>query len=561
MGQVAAAAVHALSHDETKGGRSCAFIEDPVQRKRHLDLLRLARLGDCEGIRSLAAVQEPLDLGRTDGWGRNALWVASMGDHAEAVRMLMGMRADPADHAPNSEGILNIAANHGRQHAVQALLQCRADVNLKDVFGRTPIMDCREASCARLLLESRAALEARLLPEDADPGEDMATPLILAAKDGRTEMVEVLVAARADLHACNSFGLSALEVAAGGGDSKAALTLLAAACASAHRSVRTTCHPDACGEPLSEGRAHLTRMLKHLQSAALRGGGQGMGKGRPTAMEERLGKGPHIIEGTSLLARRHPVQLDSADDSDDIRPHEVESCPGCAHREQELQKQRRHREQSHDVPHDHPRQDEALDTHKSGQAPSSSASAMLQEREDSIRLLADPEDVEIGKAVNSRGEDVPLETVFSEIYEALQGELAQQSTVKHEDFELATLPVDSLRYTQESCSPTFKCGRRLVESIDAFVRGMDPSKQPWCILRVVRRNGLLLSVDNRRLHAMKEAQRILRERDPTVVVWARAKLYTWTAALDAFLSHLDHRCLATDGQNIRVRAAKRHRSF
>ena len=52
------------------------------------------------------------------------------------------------------------------------------------------------------------------------------------------------------------------------------------------------------------------------------------------------------------------------------------------------------------------------------------------------------------------------------------------------------------------------------EAVDEFVRGSDPAELPWCVLRVIRRAGLLLSVDNRRLYAMKEAQRKIQENDP-----------------------------------------------
>jgi hypothetical protein len=40
-----------------------------------------------------------------------------------------------------------------------------------------------------LLLENRADLETRVFPEDADSGEDMATPLILCALDGRSNVL------------------------------------------------------------------------------------------------------------------------------------------------------------------------------------------------------------------------------------------------------------------------------------------------------------------------------------------------------------------------------------
>ena len=46
--------------------------------------------------------------------------------------------------------------------------------------------------------------------------------------------------------------------------------------------------------------------------------------------------------------------------------------------------------------------------------------------------------------------------------------------------------------------------------------------QLWCHLRVVKRDGLLLSLDNRRLWSLKEAQRKMRMSDPEPIVWVRA---------------------------------------
>jgi hypothetical protein len=44
---------------------------------------------------------------------------------------------------------------------------------------------------------------------------------------------------------------------------------------------------------------------------------------------------------------------------------------------------------------------------------------------------------------------------------------------------------------------------------------------------VVKRNGLLLSLDNRRLWALKEAQRQVRVQDPQTLVWVTVKMWTW----------------------------------
>ena len=114
--------------------------------------------------------------------------------------------------------------------------------------------------------------------------------------------------------------------------------------------------------------------------------------------------------------------------------------------------------------------------------------------------------------------------------------------------------------TWNGCSNTFKDGRRQVaETIEQFVRGLDPSTQDWCVLRVVKRNGFLPSADNRRLFAMQEAQRLPRESDPERAPWVRVKLYVRKPTPDIFLDHLDHERSCADGKRIEVRSAKYRR--
>lgn len=173
-------------------------------------------------------------------------------------------------------------------------------------------------------------------------------------------------------------------------------------------------------------------------------------------------------------------------------------------------------------------------------------------------LPADKDDVEIGEVINSRGEDATLEAIFEELRGKLA--IARTTDVKDEDFETVRVPVDALRFTQWGCSDRFRCGTPVSEAVDLFVKGSNPADLPWCMLRVIRRNGLLLSVDNRRLFAMKEAQRRIRELDPARALYVRVQIYTWLPIFDKFLQHLDHTCATSHGQSIVLRATKRRRA-
>ena len=61
-------------------------------------------------------------------------------------------------------------------------------------------------------------------------------------------------------------------------------------------------------------------------------------------------------------------------------------------------------------------------------------------------MSAENDNVEIGKIINTRGENAPLEAIFEE----LRGKVAMSGDVKEEGFETIIVPVDSLRYTQRN---------------------------------------------------------------------------------------------------------------
>ena len=51
----------------------------------------------------------------------------------------------------------------------------------------------------------------------------------------------------------------------------------------------------------------------------------------------------------------------------------------------------------------------------------------------------------------------------------------------------------------------------MATTLKVYAKGSDQEEQDWCTLDVVQRNGRFHSNDNRRLHAMKEAQRFIPE--------------------------------------------------
>ncbi|CAE7194059.1 ANKHD1 [Symbiodinium natans] len=109
--------------------------------------------------------------------------------HADLVRMLL-----EAGRSVNSDGGLIRATNSDRASVVSLLLEARADADVTDDRGRTPLMHGAHrgnVAMVRLLLEASA--DACV----ADNGGD--TALISAAMHGHADIVRLLLQARSDI--------------------------------------------------------------------------------------------------------------------------------------------------------------------------------------------------------------------------------------------------------------------------------------------------------------------------------------------------------------------------
>lgn len=83
--------------------------------------------------------------------------------------------------------------------------------------------------------------------------------------------------------------------------------------------------------------------------------------------------------------------------------------------------------------------------------------------------------------------------------------------------------------------------------------GMDPSEKSWAVLDVIMKDGLLWTIDHRRLYAMKEAQKMIRARNQERTIFARIRVHVWKPQFDRFLDRVSHRCRPGDGQEIFVK--------
>lgn len=138
---------------------------------------------------------------------------------------LLDRGARPQTHTVGTgETPLHLAARFSRPTAARRLLEAGANPNQPDQAGRTPLhtavaADAREV-CQLLLASRRTAVDART--------EDGTTPLMLAARLAVEDLVEELIAARADVGARDKRGKTALHWAAAVNNARAARSLLQA---------------------------------------------------------------------------------------------------------------------------------------------------------------------------------------------------------------------------------------------------------------------------------------------------------------------------------------------
>eukprot|EP00746_Dinoflagellata_sp_MGD_P066773 gnl/MRDRNA2_/MRDRNA2_276210_c0_seq1.p1 gnl/MRDRNA2_/MRDRNA2_276210_c0~~gnl/MRDRNA2_/MRDRNA2_276210_c0_seq1.p1 ORF type:complete len:208 (+),score=53.61 gnl/MRDRNA2_/MRDRNA2_276210_c0_seq1:43-624(+) len=169
-----------------------------------------------------------------------------------------------------------------------------------------------------------------------------------------------------------------------------------------------------------------------------------------------------------------------------------------------------------------------------------------------------PAKIDIASAIDLQGHEVSVEDAFFQIKMSLDGKALASNDAKldaEEPIE-AIIPCEEIFFTQSSCSRRFSDGRRLEDTISELVDGtIDPLKHPKFVLHVIKRDGKLHSVDNRRLYCLKEFQKKV---IPSKVL-VKVIIHFWDPAFDRFLHDqaftrfLAHNTSRTGGVDIHVK--------
>jgi hypothetical protein len=137
---------------------------------------------------------------------------------------LLGLNAmvPAAQPLPGGPQALLEAARRGRAEAVSQLIVAKADVNVRDAHGRTPLLIATQGNhvdVARRLIAAGADVNAKDELQDS--------PFLYAGAEGRVEILKMTLAAGADLKSTNRFGGTALIPACHHGYVDAVKVLLA----------------------------------------------------------------------------------------------------------------------------------------------------------------------------------------------------------------------------------------------------------------------------------------------------------------------------------------------
>jgi ankyrin repeat protein len=154
--------------------------------------------------------------------GPEPLHLAAAEGRAKVVETLLAHKADPESETATNERPLHLAVTAGSVPAAKALLEHGARVDAADKEGETPLHYASKqgnVELARLLLDHGAKVGAAA----RDRREQ---PLYFAAVAGSREVIELLLARKADLNATTERGETALHAAAKVGRVEAARLLL-----------------------------------------------------------------------------------------------------------------------------------------------------------------------------------------------------------------------------------------------------------------------------------------------------------------------------------------------
>jgi ankyrin repeat protein len=155
------------------------------------------RVGDLEQIKFLFQ-SAPDIVNATDEKGLTPLHVAAAHKQIKAAQTLIGLRAQVNARASNGQTPLHVAVRNADLDIAGLLITNRADVDARDKFQNTPLLLALQSADAEAL-DAAGGLGAK------KTAADVALKLY-GLKSQQLQLARLLVSARADVNARNSYG-------------------------------------------------------------------------------------------------------------------------------------------------------------------------------------------------------------------------------------------------------------------------------------------------------------------------------------------------------------------
>jgi len=200
----------------------------PSGRAANREFLTAAERWDLKRVRELATSGEPNVNARSDSAGWTALFFAVYTDDLPTVRVLLERGADVNIHENESGSVTLASGDHLLVRGGTPLHFARSAEVARQLLAGGARVDATDANGSRAVHESSPQVTAALLDAGADPnsrqGEvrrrgitypgDGTTALMTASRRGHSETVALLISAGANVHAQGRWRSTALHWAA-----------------------------------------------------------------------------------------------------------------------------------------------------------------------------------------------------------------------------------------------------------------------------------------------------------------------------------------------------------
>ena len=186
------------------------FASTPTTNKSAARPLYYAALCGFHDLVEHLIAKYPQDADANGGYYMRPIIAALAGEHFQTADLLRHNGADPDVQGYRARIPLHSAAWFEKLEAVQKLIEYDAEINARDMGGRTPLnlassgTRFKNGSVLRLLLECGADVNSL--------ANDGSTPLHRASAFGALEVVRVLIEYGADVEAVDHGGMTALQV-------------------------------------------------------------------------------------------------------------------------------------------------------------------------------------------------------------------------------------------------------------------------------------------------------------------------------------------------------------